>query len=137
MKNGDPVRANKEMDGWKVLVKSLPDGEPLTVEMFAELMGVSVDLVYRWQRRPLTSEEPDSTGRRNPIDYFGRLVCALYAVNPEGAELVFEWADHLRAELRARHGAANSIPLEKVEEKLRTISRETGLLADQFATEKK
>ncbi len=127
-----PSRGSKEMEGWKVLRRALRGRDKAE---FAEMMDVHVDTVKRWTREPLTAEEQQATGRRNPIDYFLRLVYALYAISPEGAELVFDRVDRARALLRKRHGRTERPTRDEIDEKLRRISRETQEVADAIVEE--
>jgi len=122
-----------EMDGWKVLRRALADDG---AEELAELLGVHPDTVYKWCRRPSKVDDPKGTGRRNPIDYFLRLVTELYAMNAEGAEIVFDRIDHARAVLRKNYGRMPATSRLEIEEKLRQISREMQEAADAIAEEK-
>lgn len=126
-------RASKDMDGYKVLRKAVPENDLWAIQELSKLMGVSIDTVYRWMRQPSTSKKPRATGRRNPIDYVGQLLCALYAVEPDRAEIVFDAFDDLRAELRARHDRALKLHRDEIKKRLRQMGREANQMADAIA----
>ncbi len=130
MRDQVPTRAWTDMDGWRVLDEAIPRGE---ADEIAALMGVSEDTVNRWRRRPLSSEDHNATGRRNPIDYFLRLINALYVRNPEGAEKVLDRVMHERAVLRKRHGRGALPTPTEMESALRRIGREADEMADAVA----
>lgn len=123
-------RAWIDMNGWRVLEEAIPRGE---ADEIAALMGVSEDTVHRWCRKPLSNEDHNATGRRNPIDYFLRLINALYARHPEGAEMVFDRVLHERAVLRKRHGRCALPTSTEMESALRRIGREADEMADAVA----
>jgi hypothetical protein len=118
------------MDGYKVFRKAVPEGDLWAITELSKLMKVSIDTIYRWMRQPSTAKKPKATGRRNPVDYVGQLLCALYAVRPDGAEEIFEAFDDLRAELRARHGRAQRLGRGEIKNNLRRIGREANQMAD-------
>lgn len=120
-------RAWTDMNGWQVLEEAIPRGE---ADEIAALMGVSEDTVHRWCRRPLSTEDHNATGRRNPIDYFLRLINALYARNPEGAEMVLDRIAHEQAMLRKRHGRCATPTPAEMESALRRIGRDADEMAD-------
>jgi|SRR5882672_1568631 len=129
------LRASKDMDGYKVFRKAVPENDLWAITELSKLMKVSIDTIYRWMRQPSTAKKPKATGRRNPIDYVGQLLCALYAVRPESAEDVFDAFDNLRAELRARHGRAPKLGRGEIKNNLRRIGREANQMADAIAGE--
>src|SRR5262245_34245475 len=131
----DPPRASKDMNGWKIFRKAVPEGDLWAITELSKLAGVSIDTVYRWMRPPSTSKKPKSTGRRNPCDYIGQVLCALYAVSPDGAEEIFDAFDDLRAELRARHGQAPKLRRAEMKNKLRQGARQLSQMADAIAGE--
>src|SRR5688572_33241816 len=119
-------RASKDMDGWKIFRKAVPEGDLWAITELSKLTGVSIDTIYRWMRPPSTSKKPKATGRRNPFDYVGQVLVALYGLRPEGAEEIFDAFDDLRAELRKRHGKASKLAPKEIREKLRQGARELG-----------
>lgn len=127
------LRASKDMDGWKILRKAVPENDLWAIEQLAELLHVSVDTIYRWQRKPLTSKTPKENGRRNPIDYCRQLIVALYGIDPDKGELVFDSFDDLRAELRTRHGRTPKFQRGQIQSNLRRIGREADQLANAIA----
>ena len=131
----DPPRASKDMDGYKVFRQAVPENDLWAITELRKLLGVSIDTIYRWMRPPSTAKKPKDTGRRNPIDYCGQLLVALYGVSPEKAELVFDAFDDLRAELRARHGRASKLSRIEIKNNLRKIGREANQMADAVAGE--
>jgi len=126
-------RASKDMDGYKVLRKAVPENDLWAITELCKQIGISVDTLYKWMRQPSTSKKPKNTGRRNPIDYIGQLLIALYAVRPEGAEEIFDALDDLRAQLRTRHGRAQKIGRGQIQSNLRRIGREANQMADAIA----
>lgn len=130
MRSQVPVSAWTDMDGWRVLNEAIPRGE---ADEIAAPLGVSSDTIRRWCREPLSDEDPNATGRRNPVDYFLRLVNALYARHPEGAEMVFDRIQHERAVLRKRHGRLDQPTPAEMESALRQIGREVAEMADAIA----
>lgn len=124
------IAAWTDMNGWEVLSGAIPRGE---ADDIAVLMGVSQNTIQKWCREPLSDEEPEATGRRNPVDYFLRLVNALYARHPEGAEMVFDRVQHERAVLRKRHGRVDQPTPAEMESALRQIGREVAEMADAIA----
>lgn len=130
MRSQVPVSAWTDMDGWRVLNEAIPRGEANEI---AAPLGVSSDTIRRWYREPLSDEDPNATGRRNPVDYFIRLVNALYARHPEGAEMVFDRIQHERAVLRKRHGRMPEPTPAELESALRQIGREVVEMADAIA----
>jgi hypothetical protein len=125
-----PTRATKDMDGWKIFRKAVPEGDLWAITELSKMTGVSVDTIYKWMRPPSTSKKPKATGRRNPFDYVAQVLCALYAVRPDGAEDAFDALDDLRARLRARHGRAPKLQPGQIRSNLRRISREATQMAD-------
>jgi hypothetical protein len=121
------------MDGYKVFRKAVPENDLWAITELSKLMKVSIDTIYRWMRQPSTAKKPKATGRRNPIDYCGQLLVALYAVSPERAELAFDAFDDLRAELRTRHGLAPKFGRAEIKSNLRRIGREASQMADAIA----
>lgn len=124
------TRAAKDMDGYKVLRKAIPENDLFTITQFAKQAGVSVDTVYKWMRPPSTSKKPKATGRRNPVDYLGQVLTALSGVRPEGAEVIFDALDDLRAELRKRQGKAPKLAPKEIRDRLRQGAREMTQMAD-------
>ena len=129
------TRASKDMDGWKVIRKAVPKGDLWAITELSKLTGVSIDTLYRWMRPPSTAKKPKATGRRNPVDYIGQFLCALYVVRPEGAEEIFDAFDNLRAKLRARHGRAPKLRRTEIRNRLRQIGREANQMADAMSSE--
>lgn len=111
-------------------MEAIPRGE---ADEIAALMSVSEDTINRWCRKPLSDEDHDATGRRNPVDYFLRLLNALYVRNPEGAKKVFDRIMHERATLRQRQGHTTQASQEEIESTLRQIGRELDEMADSIA----
>lgn len=70
----------------------------------AEDAGATLDTVYKWMRRPSEKSNPNSTGRKNPIDYFLRLLRAVYTASPKGARLILKYVLAEFAKLEAKHG---------------------------------
>jgi hypothetical protein len=95
------------MAGYEVLTRALtgPDtGRLEDVSQVAEDAGVSEDQMYKWMRRPLRSDDRKATGRRNPIDYFLKLLRAVYLTTPWGARLIIQYVLSEFARLEAKHG---------------------------------
>jgi hypothetical protein len=92
--------------GWKTLQHIIPYGR---AEEIAEGMNVSLDTVHRWMRAPLSSENPNATGRVNPIDYVVRLIKAVDEVIPGGGHEIAAAIVSVVAGLDAKH---TQIPAE-------------------------
>lgn len=119
--------------GWKTLQKLIPYGR---AEEVAEEMGnVTLDTVHRWMRAPLSTENPNATGRANPIDYVLRLIKAVHKVNPGGpreiADIIVSEAARLEGE---RDGPAMSD--SEIEAMLRARARDLVQAADAIAANK-
>jgi hypothetical protein len=117
-------------DGYKMLEKVIPYGAAAEV---AKLMGVSLSTLDRWTAKPLTTEDPDARGRRNPIDYFIQLYNAVFLVNPDDADLLIDRVLQERARLRRIHKRDKAMPPEQVEGVLREASRQLDQAADAIA----
>lgn len=130
MRSPVPSSAWTDMNGWQVLDEAIPRGE---ADEIAALMGVSENTIQRWCRKPLSDEDHDATGRRNPVDYFLRLINALYVRNPQGAELVIDRIMSERAVLRKRHGRIEQPTPAEMESALRQIGREVVEMAEAIA----
>lgn len=111
--------------GWKSLQKIIPYGR---AEEVAEEMNVSLDTVHRWMRAPLSTENPNRTGRVNPIDYAARLIKAVHKVNPaEAHEIVDVLVDAL-AELEAKR-VGPAMSTSEIATMLRVRAREFEAMA--------
>lgn len=139
--DGAPLRSALPMtEGWALLERALTNektGKLEGVAEVAQLIGVSEDLLYRWMRRPLTSDSPSETGRRNPVDYFLRLLWAVYIESPNGARLIVNHVVSEFARLEAKHGHAAPLNLAQVEDDLREIEYRARRTADAFARERR
>jgi hypothetical protein len=121
--------------GWKLLEQSLtnPDTDRLEgIAQVAEDAGVSEDTMYRWIRRPSQKSDPNSTGRKNPIDYFLRLLRAVYAFTPRGARLIVGAVVKEFARLEERHGHPASFSLRQFEEDLKEIDARSQRIRETF-----
>ena len=129
---GAPLRAEIQMaKGWEILAQAIPYGG---AEDVAEGMGVSVDTVHRWMKRTNSNEDPNATGRRNPIDYALRLIKEVDDVNPDnGADLILDAFLGAVAQLKQRRSRAARVPIRKIEATLRARAREFEQLADSLA----
>lgn len=131
MDNGAPLRAEVQMPkGWEVLAMAIPYGK---AEDVAEGMHVSHDTVHRWMRRPNSDEDPNATGRRNPIDYALRLIREVDDVNPPGAELIVDAFISGLAQLKQQRGRADVVPAAEIEARLRARARELEEMANAVA----
>jgi hypothetical protein len=93
--------------GWRVLERALTNPDTGILEDISEVAedaGVSEDTVYKWIRRPSRKKDPKATGRKNPIDYFLRLLRAVYLTTPWGARLIMRYVLSEFARLEAKHG---------------------------------
>jgi hypothetical protein len=117
-------------DGYKILEEVIPYGMAAEV---AKLMGVSLSTMDRWTAKPLTTEDPDARGRRNPIDYFIQLYNAIFLVNPDEADRLIDRVLQERARLRRRHKRDKPMTPEQVEGILREESRRLEEAADALA----
>jgi hypothetical protein len=118
--------------GWKVLSKIIPYGR---AEEVSDAMNVSLDTVHRWMRVPLSSENPNATGRVNPIDYAVRLIKAVHKVNPEDTHEIVDVFVSALAELEAKRlGPVMSV--SEIETMLRLRARELEAMANALAGKK-
>lgn len=111
MSNGAPLRSEQEMAiGWQVLERALTNPHTNRLDDIAQVAedaGVSEDTLYKWLRRPSRKSDPNATGRKNPIDYFLRLLRAVYAATPAGARLILKCVLAEFARLEMKHGRSS------------------------------
>ena len=82
---------------YEVLQHAIPDRH---ISTFARHLRKSPDLIYKWRRERLSSENPYATGEESPLSKFWTLLEIIYMLNPDGAELVIEASRERLAELR-------------------------------------
>jgi len=125
-----PPRAEVVMtDGWKILEVAIPRGES---DAIAAMIGQSSQAVRSWRREPEAGDEL-ATGRRSALDQLLLLLNAVYARNPEGAELIVDRINSEIANLRRIHGRNDFLPLDQAEGELRAAARKINSVADAVA----
>src|SRR5262245_27413619 len=112
--------------GWKILSKIIPYGR--AEEVSEEMKTVSLDTVHRWMRMPLSTENPNATGRINPIDYALRLIEAVHKVNPEDTHHIVDVFVDKLAELEAKR-VGPAMSTTEVATMLRVRARELEAMA--------
>lgn len=94
------------MRAWQVLHQAIPRGE---CEAVALRLKVEADTVRRWKREPLSTEAPEATGRRSPLDFVTDLIDAIFLANPAGAHLVVNYVREHYARLAETHALTGSV----------------------------
>lgn len=103
----DPPRSEESMAGYEVLFQALLNrktGRLEDVAQIAEDAGVTEDQIFKWTRPPETAKNRKGTGRKNPIDYFLRLLRAVYMSRPGEARFILKYVLAQFAEWEERQG---------------------------------
>lgn len=103
----DPPRSEIQMPGYEVLFQALLNREKGRLEdvpQIAEDAGTTEDQIFKWTRPPETAKNRKGTGRRNPIDYFLRLLRAVYMSRPAAARFILKYVLAQFAEWEERQG---------------------------------
>ena len=103
----DPPRSEQSMAGYEVLYQALLNrdtGRLEDVPQIAEDAGATEDQIFKWTRPPETAKNRKGTGRRNPIDYFMKLLRAVYMSRPAAARFVLKYVLAQFAEWEERQG---------------------------------
>jgi hypothetical protein len=105
--SSDPPRSEESMAGHEVLFRALLNRKTERLEdvpQIAEDAGVTEDQIFKWTRPPETAKNRKGTGRRNPIDYFMKLLRAVYMSRPAKARLILKYVLAQFAEWEERQG---------------------------------
>lgn len=121
----------RSMNGFETLEDAIRREE---AEQVAYFLGVSATVVRAWRREPET-DEGSATGRRSPLDRVCDLIDAVYRVNPEGADLIFE---HIRSHLESLKAARSrpAVEIEDLKAQMKDLQALVTKMSDQLrATE--
>jgi hypothetical protein len=119
----------RSMNGFSTLEEAIRREE---AEQVAYFLGVSATVVRAWRREPET-EEGSATGRRSPLDRACDLIDAVYRVNPEGADLIFE---HIRSHLESLKAARSrpAVEIEDLKAQVKDLQAIVTRISDQLRT---
>lgn len=121
------TQIKRSMNGFVTLEEAIRREE---AEQVAYFLGVSATVVRAWRREPET-EEGSATGRRSPLDRACDLIDAVYRVNPEGADLIFE---HIRTHLQSLKDERSrpAVEIEDLKAQVRDLQSIVTKISDQL-----
>jgi hypothetical protein len=108
MANSNPKR-NDEMEPHEILSAGIPRGK---ARILANTLGLSESSVLKWQREPISDENPQATGSLNPIERTDRIFDFLLIYCPEMAAVL---ASRYQVKLDAFHTRLIREPLTEME----------------------
>lgn len=78
------------LTGWKSYEALEETVRRDTVEVALDL-HLSESIVRKWKECPATTEDPDQSGRRNPLDFISGTIAVIEKKNPERAYVPIKW----------------------------------------------
>lgn len=90
----------------EIFNEGIPRG---TVNLLAAKLRKHPDIIRRWQREPLSSDNEYATGRMNPLDRFLIVYEHFLIHNPAAAEMSIQLLRDLRDQFNAEQGRTRTV----------------------------
>ena len=79
------IERNPDVEPHEILSKAIPRGK---ARQLANVLGISESLVIKWQREPVSDENPNATGTPNPIERVDRIFDFMLIHSPDSAQVL-------------------------------------------------
>lgn len=79
------IERKSDVEPHEILNLAVPRGK---ARQLANILGISESLVLRWQREPVSDENPNATGSPNPIERVDRIFDFMLIYTPDSAQML-------------------------------------------------